>query len=400
MIKYVKNSRAKKCAESIKDFGNNIDSVLNFHKTLPRYSPTPLVELKNLANFLGVKNIYIKDESKRFGLNAFKVLGGSYAIGKYIADKLNMSINELPYQKMVSSSIRQKLGDITFITATDGNHGRGIAYIANKLKQKCIVLMPKGSSKIRLENIRKEGASASIENLNYDDCVRKAESMAKKHGYVLVQDSAWEGYEEIPLHIMEGYLSIVSEFFTQIKDSSLPKPTHLFLQAGVGSFAGAISGIFAKIYGDSRPITIICEPNAADCIYKSFLKDDGKPHSVTGDLSTIMAGLACGDPNIFSFEILKDCADFSISCDDSISAHGIRVLSSPLKGDKRIVSGESGSVGLGVLSSILNQKDKYKKLIEDFGLNSNSVVLCISTEGDTDEKNYQNIVWNGIYPNT
>lgn len=400
-LKYVKNlASLSKTKVDLSAFDEQIlKEVLEFHKTLPDYKATPLVDLKNLASFLEIKNIYLKDESKRFGLNAFKVLGGAYSMAKIIAEKLNMKLCDLPYEKMTSEAIKQKLGEVTFITATDGNHGRGVAWVANKLKQKAIVLMPKGSSKMRFENIKNEGANVSIEELNYDDCVRKANDLANKHGYIMVQDTAWSGYEKIPLWIMQGYATIMSEILMQLKEQNLDKPTHIFLQAGVGSFAGAMEGLVAKIYKNDKPITIICEPFQADCIYQSFVKNDGLPHNVTGDLSTLMAGLACGEPNTISYEILRDFSDFSISCDDSISAHGMRVLSSPLGDDKRVISGESGAVGLGLTSTILSQKEKYKNLIQDLGLDKNSVVLCISTEGDTDVTSYKNIVWNGFYGN-
>lgn len=403
LIEYVKNSTARQNLpkEELDDFDKQvIDEVLNFHKTLPNYKPTPLVDLKNLAKYLGIKDIYIKDESKRFGLNAFKVLGGSYAIGKYISKKLGMEISDLSYTRMISDEIKQKLGDVTFITATDGNHGRGVAWIANKLKQKSVILMPKGSTNMRLENIKKEGADVTITDMNYDDAVRCANKKADENGWVMVQDTAWDGYEEVPLWIMQGYSTIMSEILTQIKEGSLEKPTHIFLQAGVGSFAGAMQGLISKIYdNDNRPITVICEPNGANCIYKSFKANDGKPHNVSGNLVTIMAGLSCGEPNTISYDILKDYSDFSISCDDSLSAHGMRVLSNPINGDERVISGESGAVGLGVISTILSNKEKYESLAKELKLDENSIVLCISTEGDTDIESYRDIVWNGSYQN-
>ncbi|WP_432718401.1 pyridoxal-phosphate dependent enzyme [Pectinatus frisingensis] len=179
---------------------NNIDflnmehakKVLQFHESFPMYQQTPLTDLKKLAEKLGIKGFYVKDESYRFGLNAFKVLGGSFAIGSYIAKKLDMDISKLSYEKMVSDKIRNKLGDITFITATDGNHGRGVAWTAKQLKQKAIVYMPKGSTQERFENIKSENAEVTITDLNYDDAVRLANDEAKKHGWVMVQDTSWE----------------------------------------------------------------------------------------------------------------------------------------------------------------------------------------------------------------
>ena len=170
--------------------------VQSFHASFPVYKETPLVELKHTAKSMGLGNIYIKDESYRFGLNAFKVLGGSYAIGNYLAKRLGKSITEMPYEKLVSGEIKRELGDITFVTATDGNHGRGVAWTAKQLQQKSVVYMPKGSAEERLMNIRAEGADASITDLNYDEAVRFANSQAEQKGWVMVQDTAWEGYED------------------------------------------------------------------------------------------------------------------------------------------------------------------------------------------------------------
>ena len=175
-----------------------LQKVRKFHASFPMYNKTPLHDLKNLANFMGIKKFFVKDESYRLGLNAFKVLGGSYAIGNYLARKLGMSIDDLPYEHLISEEICRQLGDITFITATDGNHGRGVAWTANKLKQHAIVYMPKGTSEERLVNIKKEGAEASITEFNYDDAVRKAAKEARENDWVLVQDTSWDGYEDIP----------------------------------------------------------------------------------------------------------------------------------------------------------------------------------------------------------
>ena len=296
--------------------------VQSFHASFPVYKETPLVELKHTAKSMGLGNIYIKDESYRFGLNAFKVLGGSYAIGNYLAKRLGKSITEMPYEKLVSGEIKRELGDITFVTATDGNHGRGVAWTAKQLQQKSVVYMPKGSAEERLMNIRAEGADASITDLNYDEAVRLANSQAEQKGWVMVQDTAWEGYEDIPGWIMQGYGTMGYEAYMQLPE----KPTHIFLQAGVGSMAGAVAGFFASVYGGERPIITIVEPNKADCIYKTAEAADGKLHFVTGDMDTIMAGLACGEPCSIGWNVLRDYADNFISCPDYAAAQGMRVL--------------------------------------------------------------------------
>ncbi|MFT8315319.1 MAG: diaminopropionate ammonia-lyase [Clostridium sp.] len=375
-----------------------VNGVRNFHKTLPDYERTPLHILKKLASHLGVDEIMVKDESYRFGLNAFKVLGGSYALGNYICNKIGEDIDKVSFEKLISKEVKDKIGDITFVTATDGNHGRGVAWMANKLGQKSVVFMPKGSSNIRLENIRAEGAEASITDLNYDDAVRLANKYAEENNGVMVQDTAWEGYEEIPNWIMQGYATLIDEAIEQVKEMGKEIPTHVFLQAGVGSFAGAIEGYLAEKFKGERPITTVVEPNEAACIYKSALMKDGGPHAVTGDMPTIMAGLACGEPNINGWKILRDYADMYISCPDNVSARGMRILGNPLKGDPKVVSGESGAVGLGILSLIL-EDSSLKEIAENLKLDEKSRILVISTEGDTDPENYRRITWDGLYQN-
>ncbi len=399
-IKYIQNENARnlhKSKVSI-DFINKeeIEKIRNFHRSFSEYKVTPLHSLSELAKELGVSNIWIKDESYRFGLNAFKSLGGSYAIGKYIAKKLNMDISELSFEMLNSKDIKEKLGDLTFVTATDGNHGRGIAWFANQIGQKSVVFMPKGSSEIRLNNIRKEGAEASITDLNYDDAVRLATKYADENNGVIIQDTAWDGYEEIPTWIMQGYVTLIDEAIDQINTLDKGIPTHVFLQAGVGSFAGTVQGYLEYAFGNNRPITTIVEPNEAACIFKSAEINDQKPHAVTGFMETIMAGLNCGEPNTIGWNILRDYSDMYISCPDYVSARAMRILANPLNGDPKVVSGESGAIGLGILSLIL-EEDGLKEIAEKLNINKDSKILVISTEGDTDPENYKRIVWDGAY---
>lgn len=370
-----------------------VSKAKKFHESFSEYDKTPLVELDNLAKRVGLKGIYLKDESYRFGLNAFKVLGGSFAMGRYLADKLGEDIKDLPYEKLTSDEVREKLGDITFVTATDGNHGRGVAWTANRLKQKSVVYMPKGSSLQRLNNIKAEGADASITDLNYDDAVRLAAKYADEHNGLMVQDTAWEGYEKIPAWIMQGYGTMALEALDQLNAIKVIKPTHIFVQAGVGSLAGAVQGFFASEFGEECPKTIIVESNLADCFYKSAIADDGEARFVGGDMQTIMAGLACGEPNTIGWEVLKNHSTAFVSCPDWVSAKGMRILGNPLKGDEKVTSGESGAVTTGLLYEIMTNED-YKDLKEALELNENSRVLLFSTEGDTDPEKYREIVWN------
>lgn len=390
LVQYQRNKEEKYNLDFL-----NLESakkVQSFHASFPIYSITPLVEMRNTAKELGLGNIFVKDESYRFGLNAFKVLGGSYAIGNYLAMKLGKDISELPYEKMISDEVKNELGEITFVTATDGNHGRGVAWTANKLNQKSVVYMPKGSSIERLENIKAEGADASIIELNYDEAVRLANSQAQEKGWVMVQDTAWEGYEDIPRWIMQGYGTMGYEVFTQLDE----KPTHIFIQAGVGSLAGALTGFFSSVYGEERPIITIVEPNKADCIFRTAEAKDGKLHFVTGDMDTIMAGLACGEPCSIGWNVLKDYADNFISCPDYTAAQGMRLLGNPSNDDVKIISGESGAGPIGCVAEIMRDP-RLTHLKEALKLNNDSVVLFFSTEGDTDKESYKSIVWDGKY---
>lgn len=246
--------------------------IYDYHSSFDAYEKTPLVDLEHLAKHWGVKNIFVKDESYRFGLNAFKVLGGSYALGKVIAEKLGVELSELPYKRLISDEIREKLGEVTFVTATDGNHGRGVAWTARELKQKAIVFMPKGTVQERVDHITKLGAKVEVTEMNYDDTVRYANDLAEKNGYIMVQDTAWEGYEEIPEWIMQGYMTLAYEITAELNEKNV-RPTHVFLQAGVGSFAAAATGYFSNVYRDNKPQIAIVEPDAVACIYESAKED-------------------------------------------------------------------------------------------------------------------------------
>ncbi len=379
--------------ESVKFLNKEeVSKAKKFHESFLEYDETPLIDLKELAEKIGLGGIYLKDESYRFGLNAFKVLGGSFAMGKYLAEKLGEDIDDLPYEKMTCKEVKDKLGNITFVTATDGNHGRGVAWTANRLKQKSVVFMPKGSSIKRLNNIKAEGAEASITELNYDDAVRLANKYAEEHNGVIIQDTAWKGYEKIPAWIMQGYGTMALEASEQLKALNVLKPTHIFVQAGVGSLAGAVQGFFASQYGDDCPKTVVVESNLADCYYKSAIANDGEARAVGGDMQTIMAGLACGEVNTIGFTILKNYSKAFISCPDWVAAKGMRILGNPLKGDTGIISSESRAVTTGALYEIMTN-DEYKDLKEALELDENSKVLLFSTEGDTDPEKYREIVW-------
>ena len=369
---------------------DEIEKVLAFHQSFPQYAPTPLASLSHAAKALGLGALLVKDESYRFGLNAFKVLGGSYATASAIAESLGRDICDTHYDYLTGERLKEEFGQATFFTATDGNHGRGVAWSARVLGQKAVVLMPRGTVKARFDNIAREGAQVSIEEANYDECVRRACALAGETPRgIVVQDTAWAGYEHIPVQIMQGYGTMAMEAAQQLKEAGFARPTHVFIQAGVGSLAGAIAGYYANLYGEHCPRIIVMEADAADCHYQSALA--GEMRIVTGDLNTMMAGLACGEPNPISFDILRNHACCFISCPDRVSAEGMRALAHPHGGDPKVVSGESGAIGTGLVRAIMTEPD-CADLKAALALSEESVVLLFSTEGDTDPENYRRIV--------
>ncbi len=375
----------------------NIAKARFFHSSFPQYSPTPLASLEGMAKYLGLGGLYVKNEAHRFGLNAFKVLGGSFAMARYIAKAMNRDVSEMTYNYLTSAALREEFGQATFFSATDGNHGRGVAWAAHALGQKAVIRMPKGSSQSRYDNIAKEGAEVTIEEVNYDECVRMAaaEAAATDHG-VVIQDTAWEGYEEIPVWIMQGYGTMASEAADQLRQLGVNRPSHVFVQAGVGSLAGAVIGYFLNLFPADPPKFIVMEAQAADCLYQGALAGDGKPRIVTGDLNTIMAGLACGEPNIISWDILRNHVAAFVSCPDWVSARGMRMLGVPVKGDPKVISGESGAVGMGVIAALM-ETDAYKDLRDYLELDRFSQVLMFSTEGNTDPLKFRKVLWDGEY---
>lgn len=364
-----------------------------FHQKVEGYQPTPLQSLDCLAKEIGVGKILVKDESYRFDLCAFKMLGGAYAIARLLCDEYQLDINVFNFDTL-KKDIKEKM---TFATATDGNHGRGVAWAANKLGQNAVVYMPKGAADERVNNIRALGAECIVTDMNYDDTVRLAIKTAEECSWKIVQDTAWEGYTKIPTWIMQGYTTLAAEAVDQMKNYAVTKPTHVFLQAGVGALAGGVLGYLCDLYGAENLHSVIIEPDQADCIYRSGISADGGMVNVDGDMATIMVGLACGEPNPLGWPVLRDCATQFVSCQDSVAALGMRVLGNPLGDDPRVISGESGAVGAGLLVAAHYHPDR-EVLMAKMGLNKDSVVLLINTEGDTDPVHYREVVWQGKHP--
>ena len=371
--------------------------VRHLHRSLKEYRPTPLVSLNALAQKSGVKGIYVKDESRRFGLNAFKGLGGIYALTRVVCEKFGLDISTICFDDLKEPELNKKISQMVFVTTTDGNHGKGVAWAAGQLGCQAHVYMPKGSAENRAQAIRDVGrAEVTITDLSYDDAVRYARRMSEEKGWYLVQDTAWEGYEKVPAWIVQGYTTMVYEAMEQLRDYGEKAPTHVFLQAGVGAMAGGVTGFLMNCC-DERPLVTIVEPEEVACIYESARQGDGKPHPAVGSGITIMAGLNCGEPCTITWPILRDFASWYLTCPDGVAAEGMRRLAAPLTEDERVISGESGAATFGALLMLL-EREEYSAQRASMGLDKNSVILLFNTEGDTDPDGYTRIVSQGAYP--
>ncbi len=364
-------------------------TVCKFHRSFPNYSPTPLARLSRLAQRFELADLWVKDESQRFGLNAFKVLGASYAIAHVIAQKSRKPGNELSFALFQQASVRAHLHETTLVTATDGNHGRAVAWAAQQLGCKAVVYMPRDTASARVAAVAGHGARALKIDGSYDDAVHLAAQHAEQHGWILVQDTAWPGYEEIPTRIMQGYLTILHEACEQMAGET---PTHVFLQCGVGSFASALLSYSVELWGEQRPIFVVVEPAVCACYYQAMREYDGRPKTIKSYPQTLMAGLSCGEPSSLAWPLLRDYADVFAACEDKVTQRGMRILGNPLAGDDRVISGESGAVTLGLLAYVC-ESPEYRNMRAALQLNSASKILLISTEGDTDPINYRKIAW-------
>lgn len=341
---------------------------LSFHSSLEGYKPSPLHELKGLARHVQVGKIYMKDESHRFGLNAFKGLGASYAIYK----------------------ILQKNPEIgTFCTATDGNHGRAVAWAAKIFGKQARIFVPKDTTAARIQAIRNEGAIVEQLKENYDETCAYAAEKSKEGGWELVQDTSWEGYEEIPAQIMAGYLTQFREMEESIHGLPIPEVDVVFLQAGVGSWPASAAWYYQSRYGKNRPKIVLVEPSESSGILESFRK--GKRSKPVGNYSTIMAGLNCGIPSLNAWEILKNAVDVAMEMDDAHAKKAMKRLHDPLGDDLKIISGESGVAGFAGFLALLKDS-QYREVKEYLKIGKSSRLLFYSTEGATDPDNYQRVI--------
>lgn len=354
------------------------NDIWSFHRSLPGYFHTPLESLPGLAGRLGVGQVWVKDEAHRFGLKAFKALGASYAIHRYLAVQA-----ETPGKPAA-----------TFCTATDGNHGRAVAWMARLTGRSAVVFMPVGSVRARIEAIAGEGAEVVIVDGDYDAAVRRAAAEAAGHGWQVIADTAYPGYMTIPDDIMAGYTTIFEEITagdTDLQTLERPGVDVVIVQGGVGSFAAAAAWYCMRRYGPVRPRLVSVEPIEAACLLESARSPQGEAVRATGRMTTIMAGLNCGTPSLRAWPLLRDGIDLFLAVDDDYARQAMQAFYHPVGGDRRIISGESGSAGLAALLALCT--DPSLAAARDLlRLDDATRVLVVNTEGDTDPEQFRRVV--------
>jgi diaminopropionate ammonia-lyase len=366
--------------------------MLAFHRSLPGYEPSPLRELPELAAHLGLGAVLVKDESRRCGIKAFKALGASYAIYRFLKKKWHVRY-KAPFtpESFQDAATLAQLGTFTFCAATDGNHGRAVAWTAKMLGQKAVIYMPADSMPSRVENIRGEGAEVVLVPGSFDNCVRRCAADAAANGWQAISDTAYAGYREIPGWILLGYTSIFAEMEEILHQRQTANVDAVILPAGVGGLAAAGAFYYASRYGAERPVLICVEPVSSDCFLESVRFGKGKPLPTRGRQTSIMVGLNCGVPSPLAWPIVRDAVPFFLAVGDKWAEKAMRRYYHALGADPRIVSGESGSSGLAALLA-LTTAEKLAEARARLPLNRNSRVLLINTEGDTDPENFRKIV--------
>lgn len=385
----VVNARAAPAAEAYGAARSRVLSAAGFAAaaaeiaTWPGYAPTPLVRLPGLARRLGLHDVWYKDERTRFGLKSFKALGGAYAVANVLKRAIRAAgRGDATSVELVRGAFQDIVAGATVTCATDGNHGRSVAWGAQLFGCRCVIFVHEKVSQGRRDAIARYGAEVVEVKGNYDDAVRHAAATAAAKGWTVVSDTSYPGYREIPTDVMHGYGVMAAEIAAQIG----PPPTHVLVQAGVGALAAAVCADFWLRWGERRPRFVVVEPTAADCVTRSLAA--GRPIAVAGGLDTVMAGLACGEVSELAWEILGAGTDVAVAVPDSCALAAVRAFADPVAGDPAIVSGETGAAGLAALFAARDDPAIRAAL----RLDASSRVLLLGSEGDTDPAIYRDIV--------
>ena len=352
----------------------------------PGYAATPLLELPALAQELGIGRLFYKQESERFGLRSFKPLGGAYAVQQCLMREIAIRLDRknVTSDDILSRKYDTIVSDLTVTAATDGNHGRSVAWGAQLFGCRCVIYINKTVTPEREKAIEAYGAEVRRYPGSYDDAVREAFDIAKRENWFVIPDTTDGNIIDAPRDVTQGYAVMAAEAIEQLPDN---KPlTHMFLQAGVGGMAAAMCGQFWLEFGASKPRSILVEPEQAACWFASLEK--GEPIVIDGDIDSFMAGLACGEISSLAWEILKPGTFAAMTIKDEVAPLVMRHLASGFNDDPAIVAGESGVAGLaGLIMASLDEPSRQM-----LGLNQNSIVLVFGSEGATDETMYHNVV--------
>jgi diaminopropionate ammonia-lyase len=351
----------------------------------PGYEPTPLLALPALARRLGLAAVHYKDERGRFGLRSFKALGGAYAVANVLRRKVEAATGRqgIGSRDLLAGDFRSIVAGATVTCATDGNHGRSVAWGAQLFGCRCVIFVHENVSPGRRAAIAQYGAEVREVKGNYDDAVRHAAATAAANGWTVVSDTSYPGYRDIPIDVMHGYGVMAIEIAQHCGDAP---PTHVFAQAGVGALAAAVCASFWLRWGARRPTFVVVEPTHADCVYQSLAA--GRPVVVGGALDTVMAGLACGEVSELAWEILRNGANAAVAVGDAHALEAMRMLAQPQGTDVPVVAGETGGAGLAALLAARDDASIRSTL----GLDAESRVLLLGSEGDTDAQIYREVV--------
>ena len=387
-IKYNENIKIFKNTNSIKSEYTHQDilSLKGFEKaknmitTWENYLPTKLENLKDVAIKTNVNSIYYKNESSRFGLNSFKALGGAYAVANLLIKELKKLGIDANCEDLIAKKYLNQTKDIHVTCATDGNHGKSVAWGASLFGCECTIYIHADVSVNRKKEIEKYNAFVLRVDGNYDESVKQASLDAMKNNWFVVSDTSYDGYLDVPKDVMQGYSVMVDEAINQLEGVI---PTHIFIQGGVGGLAAAVCSYVWEKLGNKKPIFTVVEPEVADCLFKSA--QAGKPVIVDGKLDTIMAGLACGEVSLLAWDILKEGSDYFITINDDSAKDTMRLLASQLI---PIIAGESAVAGLSAFLTVASDKEKRSLLQID----ENSIILFFGSEGDTDKEVYKSII--------
>ncbi len=349
----------------------------------PGYAPTPLRSLQALAGKLNLGSVLYKDESGRFGLGSFKVLGAAYAAGRQLQRELRRQLGHpVVLEDIRNGQYARQVAAITLVTATDGNHGRSLAWGAQRCGAPCRIYIHREVSAGRASALRDHGAEVIRIDGNYDDSVRIAREDAEANGWFVVSDTSWDGYTEPPRDVMAGYGVMVSELNEVLKQP----PSHVLLQCGVGGLSAAVAAAMQYRWGSQMPRVMVVEPETADCLYQSALL--GRAQAVNVTRESMMAGLSCGAPSPLAWTVLRQLATDFITLPDTLVAPTMRLLAQPMAADPVIEAGESAIAGLAAVIALAGNA----RLRKACHLTAASRVLVFGTEGATDRAIYEQLL--------